>query len=139
VRGYASAARASGFGCVQDDPKHCADELCVLVQIETRLGLQNVERIAAIEGIDGIFIGPGDLSAALGHVGDIKHPRVQQTVDETIRRIVVTGKPAGILIGDEPLAHHYIELGCTFTAIGSDIGLLARNAEQLAARFKTSQ
>ncbi len=139
MRGYASAARASGFGRVQDYPKHCADELCVLVQIESRLGLQNVERIAAVEGIDGMFIGPGDLSAALGHVGDIKHPDVQQSVDETIRRIVATGKPAGILIGAEALARHYIEPGCTFTAVGSDIGLLARNAEQLAARFKTSQ
>ncbi|MBP0590086.1 HpcH/HpaI aldolase/citrate lyase family protein [Paraburkholderia sp. LEh10] len=138
VRGYASAARASGFGRVKDYPKLCANELCVLVQIESRLGLQNLERIAAVEGIDGIFIGPGDLSAALGHVGDIKHPDVQAAVEDAIKRIVALGKPAGILIGDEALARRYIELGCTFTAVGSDIGLLARNAEQLAAKFKAA-
>lgn len=137
VRGYASAARASGFGRIKDYPKLCADEICVLVQIESRLGLENLEKIAAVEGIDGVFIGPGDLSAALGHVGDIKHADVQAAVEASISRIVATGKPAGILIGDEALARRYIELGCTFTAVGSDIGLLARNAEQLAARFKT--
>jgi 4-hydroxy-2-oxoheptanedioate aldolase len=138
VRGYASAARASGFGRIKDYPQHCAAELCVLVQIESRLGLQNLERIAAVEGVDGIFIGPGDLSAALGHVGDLRHAEVQAAVEDGIRRVVATGKPAGILIGDETLARRYIELGCTFTAVGSDIGLLARNAEQLAARFKAT-
>jgi 4-hydroxy-2-oxoheptanedioate aldolase len=136
VRGYASAARASGFGRIKDYPQLCADEICVLVQIESRLGLQNLEKIAAVEGIDGVFIGPGDLSAALGHVGDIRHADVQAAVEESITRIVATGKPAGILIGDEALARRYIELGCLFTAVGSDIGLLARHAEQLAARFK---
>jgi len=138
VRGYASTARASDFGRIKDYPKLCASELCVLVQIESRLGLQNLERIAAFEGVDGIFIGPGDLSAALGHVGDLKHPDVQTAVDDAIRRIAATGKPAGILTGDEALARHYIDLGCLFTAVGSDIGLLARNAEQLAARFKAA-
>jgi len=138
VRGYASVARASGFGRVKDYPVLCASELCVLVQIESRLGLENLERIAAVDGVDGIFIGPGDLSAALGHVGDIRHPDVQSTIDNAIKRIVATGKAAGILIGDETLARHYIDLGCTFTAVGSDIGLLARHAEQLAARFKTT-
>ena len=138
VRGYASASRASGFGRVADYPKHCANELCVLVQIESRLGLDNLERIAAVEGIDGVFIGPGDLAAALGHVGEIKHPDVQAAVEDAIRRIVATGKPAGILTPDETLARRYIELGCTFTAVGSDVGILGRGAEQLAARFKSS-
>ncbi|WP_109482513.1 HpcH/HpaI aldolase/citrate lyase family protein [Paraburkholderia sp. C35] len=139
VRGYASTARASGFGRVKDYPQLCASELCVLVQIESRLGLQNLERIAAVDGVDGIFVGPGDLSAALGHVGDVKHPEVQAAVDDAIKRIVAAGKPPGILIGDEALAHHYIDLGCLFTAVGSDIGVLARNAEQLAARFKSKR
>ncbi|MGV2290143.1 HpcH/HpaI aldolase/citrate lyase family protein [Trinickia sp. YCB016] len=138
VRGYASASRASGFGRVADYPKLCASELCVLVQVESRLGLDNLERIAAVEGIDGVFIGPGDLAAALGHVGEIKHPDVQAVVEDSIRRIVATGKPAGILTPDETLARRYIELGCTFTAVGSDVGLLGRGAEQLAARFKSS-
>ncbi|QCP53578.1 2-dehydro-3-deoxyglucarate aldolase [Trinickia violacea] len=138
VRGYASASRASGFGRVADYPKRCASELCVLVQIESRLGLDNLERIAAVEGIDGVFIGPGDLAAALGHVGEIKHPDVQAVIEDSIRRIVAAGKPAGILTPDEALARRYIELGCTFTAVGSDVGILGRGAEQLAARFKSA-
>jgi 4-hydroxy-2-oxoheptanedioate aldolase len=107
------------------------------VQIESRLGLENLERIAAVEGIDGVFVGPGDLSAALGHIGEIKHPEVQAAIENAITRIVAAGKPAGILIGDEALARRYIELGCTFTAVGSDVGILGRGAEQLAARFKS--
>ena len=83
-----------------------------------------------------MFIGPGDLSAALGHVGNPKHPEMLSTIDDTIRRILATGKPAGILTPDEQLARHYIELGCLFTAVGSDLGLLARGSEQLAAKFK---
>jgi 4-hydroxy-2-oxoheptanedioate aldolase len=136
VRGYASAARASGFGRVADYPKLCAKELCLLVQIESRRGLDNLERIAAVEGVDGVFIGPGDLSAAFGHAGEIKHPEVQEAIENAIQRIVAVGKPAGILIGDEALARRYIELGCTFTAVGSDVAILGRGAEQLAARFK---
>jgi 4-hydroxy-2-oxoheptanedioate aldolase len=138
VRGYASAARASGFGRIVDYPKQCANELCLLVQIESRLGLDNLEEIAGVEGVDGVFVGPGDLSAALGHAGEIKHPDVQAAIENAIVRIVAAGKPAGILIGDETLARRYIELGCTFTAVGSDVAILGRGAEQLAARFKSA-
>lgn len=139
VRGYASGARATGYGRIADYAKHCANELCVLVQVESRLGLENLERIAAVDGIDGVFIGPGDLAAALGHAGEIGHPEVQAVVEETIRRIVATGKPAGILTPNETFARRYIELGCLFTAVGSDIGILGRGAEQLAARFKADR
>lgn len=138
VRGYASSPRASGYGRIADYTKHCASELCVLVQVESRLGLDNLERIAAVEGIDGVFIGPGDLAAALGHTGEIGHPEVQATIEDTIRRIVATGKPAGILTPNETFARRYIELGSSFTAVGSDIGILGRGADQLAARFKPS-
>jgi 4-hydroxy-2-oxoheptanedioate aldolase len=77
------------------------------------------------------------LSAALGHVGDARHSEVQAAIEDAIRRILGCGKPAGILTPDENLARRYIELGCVFTAVGSDIGILARASEQLAARFKT--
>ena len=136
LRGYSAAPRASLFGRVADYAKICEDELCVLLQVETRLGLDNIERIAAVEGVDGLFIGPGDLSAALGHVGNPKHPEAQAAIEDAIRRIRACGKPAGILTADETLAHHYIDLGCVFTAVGSDLGILARMSEQLAARFK---
>jgi len=136
VRGYSAAARASRFGRVADYAQRCEDELCVLVQIESRPGLANLERIAGVDGVDGVFIGPGDLAAALGHVGRPSHPDVQAAIEDAIARIRACGKPAGILTLDETLARRYIELGTTFTAVGSDQGLLARGAEQLAARFQ---
>jgi 4-hydroxy-2-oxoheptanedioate aldolase len=135
VRGYSAAPRASYFGRVKNYPEICESELCVLVQIETRLGLDNLEAIARVPGVDGVFIGPGDLSASLGHVGNAKHPEVLATLESTIERIKACGKPAGILTGDEQLAHRYIELGCVFTAVGSDQALLARGSEELAQRF----
>ncbi|HYG87449.1 MAG TPA: HpcH/HpaI aldolase/citrate lyase family protein [Azospirillum sp.] len=136
VRGYSAAPRASGFGRIRDYPQVCEAEIAVLVQVETRRGLDNIEAIAAIEGVTGIFIGPGDLSAALGHVGNPKHPEVQAAIEDAIARIRRAGKPAGILSADEALARRYIELGCAFVAVGSDLGILARTSEQLAAKFK---
>ena len=106
------------------------------MQVETGEALKNLEAIAAVEGIDGIFIGPGDLSADLGHLGNPAHPEMQRILLDTIARICATGKPAGILTGDETLARQYIEQGCTFAAVGADLALLARAAEQLAARFR---
>lgn len=138
VRGYASTARASDYGRIKDYPSRYEEELCVLVQVETPSAIENIERIAAVDGIDGIFIGPGDLAASMGHIGNYKHPDVQAAVESAIDRIKACGKPAGILVGDEALAHHYARYGCTFTAVGSDVGLLARTAESLAARFKAS-
>ncbi|MFO1154441.1 MAG: aldolase/citrate lyase family protein [Rhodospirillales bacterium] len=136
VRGYSAAPRASYFGRIKNYPQVCESEICVLVQIETRLGLDNLEAIASVEGVDGVFIGPGDLSASLGHTGNAKHPDVLAAIESAITRIRSTGKPAGILTGDEPLARHYIELGCLFTAVGSDQAMLARGSEDLAAKFK---
>ena len=137
VRGFASASRASRFGRIKDYHIRAEEELCVLVQIETRLGLENLEAIAAVEGVDGVFIGPGDLSAELGYLGNPGHPDVQAAIEDAIRRIRACGNAPGILTGDERLARRYIELGCLFTAVGSDVGILARATEQLAARFKS--
>jgi 4-hydroxy-2-oxoheptanedioate aldolase len=136
VRGFAMTTRASRFGRIRDYHTRFEDELCVLLQVETRVALDNLEAIANVDGVDGVFIGPGDLSTDLGHVGNPAHPEVQAVIEETIAAIRATGKAAGILTGDERLARRYIELGCLFTAVGSDIGLLARGAEQLCAKFK---
>lgn len=136
VRGYSAAPRANAFGRIKDYPERVEAELCVLPQVETMAGIANIEEIAAVEGVDGVFIGPGDLSAAMGYVGDAKHPEVQKVIADAIRRIRACGKPAGILSADEALAHRYIELGSVFTAVGSDLGILARSTEQLAARFR---
>ena len=136
VRGYAGAPRASGYGRIKDYAHRCAEELCVLVQIETVEGLDNLEAIAAVEGVSGVFIGPGDLSAALGHLGNPKHPAVLKVIDDTINRIRACGKAPGILTGDESLAKHFVAQGCVFVAVGADQNLLRDSAQALAARFK---
>jgi 4-hydroxy-2-oxoheptanedioate aldolase len=136
VRGVAAATRASRFGRVKDYAQRAAAELCVLVQIETRQGLANLERIAGVDGVDGVFIGPGDLAADLGHAGNIPHPEVQAAIEDAIGRVKACGKAPGILMGDEKLARRYIELGCLFTAVGADIVTLARETEKLCAKYK---
>ncbi len=138
VRGYSAAARASDYGRVKDYPNRCEEHLCVLLQVETPQALANIEAIAAVNGVDGIFIGPGDLSASMGFIGHPMHPQVVAAIEDAVARILACGKAAGILVGDEALARRYIEIGCTFVAVGSDIGILARGAEALAAKFKTA-
>jgi 4-hydroxy-2-oxoheptanedioate aldolase len=139
VRGYSAAARASDYGRVKDYPARCEEQLCVLLQVETPHALANIEAIAAVDGVDGIFIGPGDLAASMGFIGQPTHPEVVAAIEDAVRRILACGKPAGILVGDEKLTRHYIEIGCTFVAVGSDIGILARGAEALAAKFKQGE
>ncbi len=131
VRGYAAASRASAYAQIDGYLERCRDEMCVLVQIETKLALANIESIAAVDGVDGIFIGPGDLSADLGYLGKPGHPEVIKIIDAAIARIKAAGKPAGILTGDEQLARHFIDEGCLFVAVGSDIGLLGKGARTL--------
>ena len=135
-RGYASQARASRYGRIAGYHQAAHEQICLLLQVETKRGLENLERIAKVEGVDGVFVGPGDLSAALGHLGRPNHPEVVKTIDDAIRRIKGAGNVPGILCGDTQLARHYIEQGCLFTAVGSDIGLLANGSQQLAAMFR---
>ncbi len=135
IRGFAAASRASRFGRIKDYHARAHEEICVLVQVETKLGLDNLDAIACVEGIDGVFIGPGDLSAAMGYLGQQAHPGVVKLIEDTIRRIRAKGNAPGILTGDETLAKRYIEAGCLFTAVGADLNILARGAEALAAKF----
>lgn len=137
VRGFSQAPRAARFGRVADYHAGCEAEICVVVQLESMRALDNLEAIAAVEGVDGIFIGPGDLSMSLGYLGQQNHPEVASKIEEIIGRICRTGKPAGILTANEELAHRYIRAGTSYTAVGSDIGLLARASEALASRFRT--
>jgi 4-hydroxy-2-oxoheptanedioate aldolase len=136
IRGVAVATRASRYGRVRDYPGRAQEELCVLVQLETRVALGNLEAIAAVDGADGLFIGPSDLAADMGHLGDSAHPDVRAAIDDAVRRISATGKVAGILAPVEEDARHWLALGCRFVAVGSDVGLLARQSEALAAKFK---
>jgi len=136
VRGVGSAiARAARWNRVNGYLDKADDQVCLLVQVETRAGLEALDEIAAVEGVDGVFIGPSDLSAALGHRGNPGHPDVQAAIEGGTARILAAGKAAGILTADEALARRYLELGATFVAVGADISLFARSVEQLAKKF----
>lgn len=137
VRGFASASRSSRFGRVDDYHNRCEAEICVLVQIETKLGLENLDTITAVEGVDGVFIGPGDLSAGLGYLGQTGHPEVRKIIEDAIKRIRAAGKAPGVLTGNEDEIRGYQEAGCLFTAVGSDAGLLARGSEAIARKYKS--
>lgn len=132
----AGVARVSRWNRTSDYLQWANDQVCLLVQIETREGLANLDEIAATEGVDGVFIGPADLSAALGHRGNPGHPVVQAAVENAIARVLAQGKAPGILTSDEILARRYLELGCLFLAVGNDVGLLTRAADELAGRFE---
>jgi 4-hydroxy-2-oxoheptanedioate aldolase len=136
VRGVAGMTRASRYGRVADYVKRAEADICLLVQIETRAGLDNLEAIARTDGVDGVFIGPADLAAGLGHLGDTQHAEVQGAIEDAIRRIRACGKPAGILATDEPSARRYMQWGTTFTAVGLDAMILARESDKLARLFK---
>jgi 4-hydroxy-2-oxoheptanedioate aldolase len=136
IRGVAAAARASRYGRVPGYLGKANAEICVLVQVETREALNELEKIAKVEGVDGVFIGPSDLAASLGHIGNPAHPEVQAAIKDAVTRLKAVGKPAGILTGNEDEARRYIEWGYLFVAVGADIGLLAKNADALAKKFK---
>lgn len=136
IRGVAVAHRANRYGRVADYFRRAPEELCVLAQIETRAALERLETIAAVDGVDGLFIGPSDLAAGLGHLGDNRHPEVQAVFAEACRRCRAAGKPIGILAPVEEDARRFLEMGFGLVALGSDIGLLRRAAEDLRARFQ---
>lgn len=135
IRGVSALTRATRFGRVAGYADRAGEELCVLVQVETQEALDNIEAIAAVDGVDGIFIGPADLAASLGHNGKQGHPEVVAAVECAIARIVAAGKPAGILTADTAFAARCIALGATFTAVGVDAGILARQTEALRKVF----
>ena len=137
IRGMAGA-RASRWGRYPAYAHEANPQICLLVQAETQTALDHLEAIAATDGVDGVFIGPADLSASLGHVADPGHPDVQRAIEAAIKRIVKAGKAAGILTTDEALARHYLSLGATVVAVGLDTQLLASHTSALASRFNAS-
>lgn len=137
IRGITVSGRGSRYGRVPDYLKRADAEICVLVQVETGEALSQLEAIASVDGVDGVFIGPADLSASLGHIGNPGHPEVQEAIKGAAARLIAIGKPAGILTASEADARRYIEWGYRFVAVGSDLGLLAKNADALAKTFKS--
>jgi len=136
VRGVSMATRANRYGRDEDYAWRANEEICLLVQIETPTGLANLERIAEVDGVDAIFIGPSDLAATLGHIGDVRHREVQAAIEDARLRAERIGKPIGILMTDPMLAARYVEQGFDYVAVATDIGLLRAGAE---ARLKDAR
>jgi 4-hydroxy-2-oxoheptanedioate aldolase len=134
-RGVAVVHRANRYGRVKDYHVQANREMCVLVQIETRRALAELEAIAAVDGVDGLVIGPSDLAGDLGYLGNNRHPEAVAVFADACARARKAGKPIGILAPVEEDARRYLEMGFTYVAVGSDIGVLRNAAEQLRARF----
>jgi 4-hydroxy-2-oxoheptanedioate aldolase len=132
IRGVAGITRATRFGRVQNYFTRAHEELCLLVQVETGAALEQLEAIAAVDGVDGVFIGPNDLAASLGHAGNMLHPEVVAAVEHAVLRLKALGKPVGIYT-TPAFARRCIALGASFAAIGGDLALLAQGADALAA------
>lgn len=136
VRGVSVAMRANKFGRVAGYHRQAHEEMCVIVQAETRATIDEIERIAAVDGVDAIFIGPSDLAANLGHLADPHHPEVQAVIANACSRIRAAGKAAGTFTGNVDDAARYLGMGFTFVSVGSDAGILHQGAQKLAAHFK---
>lgn len=140
VRGVGAAlARASAFNRIPDYLQSADAEVCLLLQVESRAGIENLDAITGTDGVDGVFIGPSDLAADMGHLGKPGHPEVQAAVEAAIAKILSHGKAAGILIGDLALARRYQSLGATFVAIGNDVTLLASATTRLLKDFHDTE
>jgi 4-hydroxy-2-oxoheptanedioate aldolase len=137
VRGVGSSAARSSRWSSRPNYLHEADDaMCVLVQVETRTGLENLDAIAAVEGVDGVFFGPADLSASLGFLGRPTHPDMVATLTRGVRAVRAAGKAPGILMTDPAASRHYLAEGALFVAVGVDALLLTHAARALAAQFK---
>lgn len=136
VRGVATVHRANRYGRVPGYFDRADDEMCVLVQLETRLAVESLEEIAAVDGVDGVFIGPSDLAASLGYLGNNAHPEVRDTIERACRRAQAIGKPIGILAPIEADARAYLDMGFAFVAVGSDIVTLRKGCDALVRLFK---
>ena len=132
----ASVARAARWGRVENYMAQANDELCLLIQVESKTALDNLDEILAVEGIDGVFIGPADLSASLGYPDNAGHPDVQKIIEQSIRRIREAGKAAGFLAVDPEMAKKSLQWGANFVAVGVDALLYTNALDARLALFK---
>lgn len=131
----AAAARATNFGAISDYVSTADDQICLLVQVESRAGIAALDDILEVDGIDGVFIGPADLSTDMGFKGNVDAPEVQDTIRDALKRIAAAGKAPGIMsLGDKTPA--YLDAGAKFLAVGIDVVLLVRGARDMVARWK---
>ncbi|WP_353476044.1 HpcH/HpaI aldolase/citrate lyase family protein (plasmid) [Salipiger sp. H15] len=137
VRGIGAAlARASAYGHVPGYLEAANEQVCLLLQVESRAGLAALDEILAVPGVDGVFVGPADLAADMGHLGRPGAPEVQQAVRGALARIRAAGRAAGILTSDQRLAKGYLEDGVDFLAVGSDVGVLSAGLRSLLGQFR---
>jgi len=136
IRGLGtSMARAARWNGIEDYLQNANNEICLIVQAETQQAIDNLAEIVAIDGIHAVFIGPSDLSASMGHVGNPGHPEVVAAVEKSIEIIVNAGKAAGVLAVDKALAEGYAAKGASFVGVGVDASLLATSVRNLAMQF----
>jgi len=132
-----SMARAARWNMTPDYFARANDEMCVILQIETKAGLKSLKKIAKVDGVDAVFIGPSDLGAALGYPGQPNHPEVIKAVSQAIRDVRACGKPAGVLAVTSELVDTYKAAGASFVGVGSDCGVLAKGVQRLYESFAT--
>lgn len=128
MRGVSGLSRASRFGAIKDYITRAHEEICLLVQLETVEAIAHLDEICTIEGIDGVFVGPADLAASMGHLGDASHPEVKAKIVETIQRLTAAGMPAGFLSADQEMARAAADAGALFVAVDLDTALMRRGA-----------
>lgn len=143
VRGVGSTlARASDFSAIGDYLTTARDEICLLVQVENRKGMDALDDILCVDGIDGVFIGPSDLAADMGFIGQVGAPAVKAAVLDAMTRIVASGKAAGILTLDTDLQQQCCDIGALFIATEIDVTLFARTmrgaAKEASKRLRKS-
>ena len=137
TRGVGSAlARASHFSNIPDYLKTADEQICLLLQVENRKGIEALDDILKVDGVDGVFIGPSDLAADMGHIGNPSEPTVKKTVLDSIAKIVASGKSAGILTTDLSFAKECLDLGATFVATGIDVTVFTGAMKKLAKDSK---
>jgi 4-hydroxy-2-oxoheptanedioate aldolase len=137
IRGVGAAfARASRWGRVPGYLDSAAEGLTLTVQVESRRGLDELEAIASVDGVDAVFLGPSDLAASLGHLGQPEHPDVVESVEQAVRTVTTLGKAACVNAFAEPVARRYLAAGARLAVVGADVTLLARGSEELAARYR---
>jgi 2-dehydro-3-deoxyglucarate aldolase/4-hydroxy-2-oxoheptanedioate aldolase len=138
IRGVAATHRGSRYGTVANYLKRANDEACVIVQIETPAALERLEEIAAVPGVDSIFVGPGDLSASMGHIGDIANADVQNKLEAAAAACRKLGKPCGIVGPTPEMVARFLEYGYSWVAIGSDMGLMIGRAQEYLGKVRGS-
>lgn len=138
TRGFAAMHRASRYGTVPDYATRANGAVFSIIQLETPAALAQLEEIATVDGVDALFVGPGDLSAAMGHIGNIGHPEVQAAIADAARRARAIGKPIGIVGPSPEMVHTFISYGYDYVAIASDMGMMMRQATAYIAALKPS-